>query len=150
MSVPHTNQLSSVEAVAGQNNCIPIPAPLRGHIRRIVVKQIDGADAGVYDIYDRRDACPPEGTNTTTTTTTLPPDYVPALQDPECHKIQVQQSISSGLKRQDGIEISYQNRDGHDPNRTVNRSWLYMNLVPTGSGTMTYDISITIDVTDPG
>jgi hypothetical protein len=155
--VPYIQQVE-VECVSDSPNCVELPAPYRGHLRRLIVVQVDGsADGFSYDLYDRFDACgqeipimSPPSTTTSTTTTTNAPWLEPEFLESLLHKLQDTQTVAAASmsKEQYSLDLSYINRDEQDPITKRPTPALYMDVRPAGSGVKTFRIAYTIDGLD--
>lgn len=116
------------------------PAPTRGVLRKLVIKQLNGAlDGFTLNAYNRRDACSSvaEISNSFDTQD---------LADPDLHKICAEVSVSSTnrLSAQYGLSNAYENLDEQDNRRTGN-SRIYFEINASGSGDKTFQIGYAIE-----
>lgn len=135
MDIPYTNTLQ-VALTAGQANCLEIPAPARGALVRLVIKQVDGVVAGFsFDVLDRIGACATEEEVSSSF------DDNPTV-DRELHKIMGTQTVAGRVSEQFGVTFPYVNQDEQDIRKTP-KSRLYLDITPAGTGSKTFDISYT-------
>lgn len=145
MTLPYTKTLQ-VQAVSAQANCIELPAPIRGIITRLIVKDKDsGVEGFTFDLYDREDACSNVTESSYYNDDERQTDFENELLDPELHKLQATQTIAAAtaVSEQFDIVLPYENKDegGLHERR---QSKIYMELTPSGSGTKTFQIAYTV------
>ena len=130
-----------VTVTGEEDNCVELPTPPRGILRRLVVKQTTGEMKGFeLDIYSRGAACPGwSGTEDCV-------DEDPLLE-PITYKITdtLTAGGSSAEEVYDAV-YPYENQDPHC--QKIRNSRLYMRLEPGGDGSLTFSIgySITADL----
>ena len=141
MSLPYSKNVV-VEAVSGQANCFVIPAPTRGIITRLTVKQTTGDTDGFdYELYDRHDAC-----SAVSEQSFNPGDA--ELGDPMVHRIIPRQSVSAGNVLDEHFETvwSYENRAEREVTSKRRRQAVYLEITPGGStGSKLFEVAYTIN-----
>lgn len=142
MGLPYIKSLT-VTADSGESNCIELPAPPRGQLERIIVKQTSGAlDGYSFDVLDRNDAC-----DSVSEQSSNPDDNVELL-DKELHKVIPTQTVAATESTSENFfdsGKSYENQDERNVNTMRLNDALYMDLQPTTAGTTkTFQISYTI------
>lgn len=129
---------------SNQDNCISMPAPTRGLIRKIIVKQINGTLEGfTFNLFNRQDACP-------SVAEISGGSGDEALLDSDLHRIcpEVTVIADSDLSSVFDVSHAYQNRDEQDVRRQP-RSRIYMSLNPVGSGEKLFHFAYAIEPFDP-
>lgn len=144
MAVPYTKTIETTVA-SGQENCIELPAPYRGIITRLVVKDKSGTDGFSFNVYDREDACSSVVESSYWNDNELEVDFENALLDPELHQIQATQTVTAGssTSEQFNIILPYENKDEsglHGRKTTA----LWMSVTPAGAGNKTFQIAYTV------
>lgn len=135
-----------VTLVGGQANCVWLPAPQRGTLNRLIIKQVSG-NLGGYNVkvLDRYDACSAvaEISNSYEPDT---PEGENKLMDVELHQIIAEISVNpaSALTESFGLNAGYENRDEQDVRRTPETK-IYLDITPTGAGDKTFQIAYTIE-----
>lgn len=127
-------------ATSGQDNCVVLPAPPRGILRKLVVKQVNGvADGFTFNLFNRSDACP----SVAEVSDPFDPD---ALLDPDLHKIQDEIAISAPtlISSQFGFQRGYANEDEQDVRRT-RASRIYLSINPGGAGDKLFQVGYAIE-----
>jgi hypothetical protein len=139
MTTPYCSQVD-VTAIGGTNLCVTLPAPARGIVVRLVVKQMSGAlDGFTYELYDREDACASVATDSTN------PDDLTWFADADIHRIQAKQTVnaSANTGAQYGLLLPYINRDEQDPYMRTPKTAIYLDLLAAGSGEKDFSIAVT-------
>jgi len=122
----------SVEA--SQDEIVQLNVPHRGRIVQINLKQLDGSDAGNFEIYDSEIAAYVTAGSSSASAT--------EGGDPEAHSVTNGQiAITSGAYRA-AVDYPYINRDG-TPTNPVRRLWMRINS--GGSGQEPYSLSMMIE-----
>lgn len=127
-----------VSADSGEWLCVEMPAPARGVLERVIVKQIDGTLAGfTFDILDRRDACEGEPVSS------MGLDDI-ETRDKALHRVagQVVVAASSSTSERYNLSAEYCNQDEQDVTRRPTTR-LYLDLKPDGTGAKTFQIAYT-------
>jgi hypothetical protein len=144
MSRQYTNGFE-FEVTGSQATCVELPAPPRGTLERMIIKQVGGTDGFDCLVLDRKDACASvaEVSNSFEPDT---PEGENKLLDPDLHRIIDSISIAGGTGIYEGFNLNagYQNRDEQDIRRTPN-SRIYLDLTPGGSGSKTYQVAYTVE-----
>lgn len=128
-------------ATSGEDNCQELLAPSRGILRKLIVKQINGALAGfTFDLLNRFDACP------SVAEISLSGEDAGQLMDLELHRIidQITIASSNALSSQFSIQSAYANEDEQDNRKTPN-SRIYLSLNPTGTGDKIFQVAYAIE-----
>jgi hypothetical protein len=149
MSVPYNNTLM-VASDGGQQVCIELPAPPRGFLQRLIVKQTEGALGGfTFNIYDREQPCA-DSSLSVGEDQIAEDDGLPQGMEPELHKVIAEVTIAggTGISEQFGLGAPYVNQDDQDQRRTPT-SRLHMQLDPGGGDHKVWQIAYTI-TTDMG
>ncbi len=127
------------EAVSGEENCIPIPAPARGILKRLIVRQTLGAVEGYqFELFDRQTACPGNDSQGSYGPGDDEQDFDAAM-----HRITAPVTVSGELYQDFTMEDPYQNRDSM-VGRTIETFRIYLRLHPEGTGTKRFQLSYTI------
>lgn len=138
------------EAESGVASCIELPAPARGEVKRLIIKQVSGTlDGFTADLLDRVDACSVNAEVSNSFEPTL--DFAEnKLLDKELHRIVAQISVagSGAISQQFNLDAGYQNRDEQDIRRTPNTR-IYLDLLPAGSGLKQFQVAYAIEPLDP-
>lgn len=133
--VPYSRAFRQSDVVAGQANAIMIPAPIRGTLTRLVIKEVGGTDNFTATLY----------------TSELPAGQQEQFSDvdsdddlsAELFKLMAAISGSSGIYENYDLSKPYVvNEKSHKHGKL--KSALYLKLTPSGSGTKVYDIAITV------
>lgn len=140
MGVPYSKAYS-FDVVAGDDVALEIPAPPRGTLTRLIVKQVDGTyDGFEFDVLDRQDAA-----NSLYSQVSCNPGD--ELLDPDMYKIMATQVVAPASQ---GVElfnlvIPYENKDSLcDGTHAAKRPRLWINLRPPGSGAKTFQVAISV------
>jgi len=138
--VPYTNE-KQVVVESGVRTCVTLPAPARGTLTRLVVKQLDGALAGFdFDLYDRHDACSGVSPDS------LNPEDGAELVDQDLHRLQARQTVAAAaaISGQYNLSIPYVNRDERDAAMQIPSGVLYLDIEAAGTGDKTFGIAWTV------
>ena len=140
MAIPYSRVLSAtVESAA--DNCVELPAPPRGILRRMVVKQVSGITEGFeFDLYSKKSASPGCGSEDSECADD-------ALMDPEVYQLIPTQTSGTDHEQMFDRNDAYENQDW-DCERRRN-TMIYMRLRPTGTGVKTFHIGYSIEGADP-
>jgi hypothetical protein len=135
-----------VTLVGGQANCVWLPAPQRGTLNRLIIKQISGTLGGyTVKVLDRYDACSgvAEVSNSYEPDT---PEGENKLMDAELHQIIAELTVagSAALTENFGLNAGYENRDEQDVRRTPETK-IYLDITPVGAGAKDFQIAYTIE-----
>jgi hypothetical protein len=144
MTTPYTRQLQA-ETSGGQIICIEMPAPPRGVLSRLIVKQIEGALQGfTFDVFDREQACLDSSYEISEAGAEDGGGVAQGLEE-ELHKVlaTVDVAASTATSEQFGLERPYVNQDDRDQRETP-RSMLYFRLDPSGDEAKVFQIAYTI------
>ena len=140
MPLPYSKAVAFIGVVSGEENCLVLPAPPRGTLVRLIVKQTEGALEGFeFDLYDREDACPgisQESCN--------PGDEA---FDPDLHKIAPTVVVAAaGAYYENFAQLTpYENKDSLcDGVHAAKRSQIYLAMEPAGSGDKVFEVAITV------
>lgn len=144
MTVPYTRQLQ-FDSSDEMKVCVELPAPPRGILTRLIVKQTAGTLGGFsFDVYDRRQACE------FTSLSVNDPDAeegggVAQGLEPELHMIMDTVTVTAGneVSAQYDLVRPYVNQDDRDQTQRPT-PMLYMTLDPVGGGAKTWQIAYTI------
>jgi len=140
MSVPHTKIIEVRDLPGGENSLIVIPAPPRGQISRLIVKQIGGAlDGYEFDLYDRASAVSEfSGSSESGQDQTF---------DDELHQIVETSVVAEGepLFQNFDMMLSYVNQDSME-GRAHRNGAVYMRMLPGGTTAKDFQIAITTEV----
>lgn len=129
--IPYANALRVT--VAATPECIPLPAPIRGILTRLIVKQIDGTLAGYsFNVFTREGAC------------TSVTDLAAVPLDGAVYKLMATQTVAGSSSTSEQFEkvFPYVNQDDQDPTSRRPLQRLYLEL--TGGVGKTFDISYAI------
>ncbi len=136
--VPYQYQ-DRYSVTAGADNCVEVPAPIRGRLRRLVVQQVSGAlDGFTVRLYTSESACGRSGNSYADVADAsllsesmfqIGYDYVVAA--------------SSDLLNQQALDVPYVDNEMAGNGRL--KSALFVKLTPAGSGTKVFDVGYTID-----
>lgn len=134
---------------SGQDVCVELPAPPRGALLKLVIKQISGAlDGFTANMYNRQDACAAvaEISSSFEPTPGVPDFGANKLLDPELHRIipEVSVAASSDISAQYQLTAGYENRDEQDIRRTAT-SRLYLDINAGGSGDKQFQVAYAIE-----
>lgn len=143
MSTPYVRGIRAAGLTSAQPNCVPLPCPSRGTLRRLIVRQTSGTLAGfTFDLLDRSEVCA-DGT----TTTPEPSTAEPLLMHEELHKLQATQTVagSASTSAQYALEILYENRDARPERGLGPTNNLYLEITPAGTGDKDFEVVYTID-----
>lgn len=100
-------------AESGVAKCVELPAPSRGTLDRLLIKQVSGTDAGfTYTLYDRKGAC----TNASDLHTLN--GLVSGIAD-NGGKCRITTDAAHGLQVGDTIEVKNNSVSGHNVTHTV-------------------------------
>jgi hypothetical protein len=139
MTLPYS-KIYSFEADSDSDVCLEIPAPPRGTLRRLIVKQTAGAlDGFDFDLYDRHDACAGVSQESCN-----PGDEE---FDSDLHKISATETVLAAADTHEDFEVllPYENKDSLcDGLHGAKRSLIYMRLNPVASGAKTFQVAITV------
>jgi len=122
----------------GQQSIVQLRVPHRGEIKAINLKQIDGANAGVFEIFDSHDVA--EGVIASSSSSS---GSAIDSTDPAVNSVTGPLVITAGAYADNAVNKMYINRDGTSTN-PVRRLW--MRIDPTGPGQLTYSLSMTIEM----
>lgn len=126
------------EVPAGEPTAIELKVPHRGSISSIRLLQLDGADGGTFRIFNSERAAR-EVTGSSASSA------VPG-QDPDSYAVMPRKTITGGKCEEFQQSYQYRNRDG---TYTMPIRRLWMVIEPTGSGSNTYSLSLTITPSQP-
>jgi len=132
--IPYSNRVEQAIA-SGSGTTIALPAPPRGVVSRLIVKQVDGALEGfTFDIYSRVEAAEDNSVSQDGTS-----------YDPELYKLQATQTVGGGnnLSEQYGLALGYVNQDTRRL-EGIPRTQIHIEITPGGSGNKTFQIAWTI------
>lgn len=138
MSTPYSREIEFT-AISNQSTCVVMPTHGRGYLQRLIVKQIDGVAEGfTYNVFNRIDAC-----SSVQESSQNSEDHA-ELMDRDMHKVLPTQSVSNGnvLSELFEKEWPYENRDERDVSM-VTKKQLYLEIVPNGTGTKTFQVAYT-------
>lgn len=132
MSLPYQNE-TQVSLNSGVETILKLPAPARGSVQRLLIRQTTGTKAGyIANLYCKQ---PPANLGSS-----AGPDGI-AL---EMFRVLPLIQVAAGEidSQQFQLNAGYQNRD----NTVVPTTNLYLAITPNGSGAKTFDISWTVEV----
>lgn len=144
MSRQYTNSCE-FDVEAGSAVCVELPAPPRGLLNRLVIKQTTGVLSGLTcEVLDRKDAC----TSVDEVSNSFDPDadfQRNPLLDVELHRIVADITVAGGSALYEGfnLDAGYENRDEYDIRRTPNTR-IYLDLTVAGTGTKRIQVAYTI------
>ena len=141
MGIPYS-RITPVSAVSGQATCFTLPAPTRGIVTRLIVKQIDGdSDGFFYDLYDALATC-----EASTSESVANPPADPAVSDRSMHRIIETKSVAAGNLIDQHFEKvwPYENQTEMDATSKRRSSAIYLELTPEGAGVKNFEIAYTI------
>src|SRR5262245_1706356 len=125
-----------VSVTGGQANCVRLPAPPRGCVRRLSVAQAAGAPVGFTAIlYSSDRACgAPDA-----------PEADPDEISPDAFQVGDTMTVAAPAMSgaQYGLWWAYENNDFAGIGRR--KTCLYLKLTPGGSGAMNFDVGYTVD-----
>lgn len=133
--VPYSRAFRKTGVIAGQANAIMIPAPIRGTLTRLVIKEVGGTSAFAADLF----------------TSELPAGQQEQYSDvdsdddlsAEMFKIMVGIAGVGGIYENYVASVPYiVNEKSHKHGKL--KSALYLKMTPSGSGSKIYDIAITV------
>lgn len=127
----------SFVVTGGAANLLELKVPHRGTIREIRLKQIGGAEAGSFEIFDAQGAAE---------AVSAPLDGVAAvtsLGDPASHSVTGSIAYAAGTYSSGEIERTYINRDG-SYTAAIRRLWA--RLSPGGAGEQTYELTMIVEL----
>jgi len=145
MTVPYTRTLL-FSTESGVEACVELPAPPRGVLERIVIKQTEGELGGFsYNLYDRAQAC---GESSLSVSQAVPGDTesgVAKSAEPELHQIVATAAVVAGedVSARFGLAAPYVNQDDQDVRKTPFPK-LYLRLDPSGGGHKAWQVSYTV------
>lgn len=140
--VPYSRTTSAV-VTSGTKLCVTLPAPTRGILNRLIVKQNSGAIEGFsVDLFDRRDACESVAIDSSN------PDDNVSYTDPFIHKVIPTQTVETDV---DVLELhekvwGYLNQDERNPNSMRATGALYLEIDAAGSGDKGFFVGYTVTV----
>ena len=128
-SLPY-EKLFKFEAVLGEDNWFTLKVPPRAEIRKLLVRQEDGALGGyTVDIYNKFTVLPGSSSSSV-------PGSDEEVFSPELHKVLPTQTVANGIAELEAFfpqgGYIYENLDS--PKRTNHEYKLYMKITPTGAG----------------
>ena len=144
MTVPYTRQLI-VTTDSGQVACIELPAPPRGILTRLIIKQTEGSLGGfTFNLYDREQPCV-NSSLSVGEDVIVGGGSVALGAEPELHKIQAEVTIAGGtdISEQFGLIAPYVNQDDQDDRKTPSPR-IHMQLDPGGGDHKVWQIAYTI------
>lgn len=134
MTMPYSKTLR-VEANAGANNCYWLPAPWRGVLERLIVKQTSGVLSGfTVELYNRDDVC--EGDSLSAGNNQL---------DREVYKILPTTIVASGQSTYENFTVSAPYENDNPGKRQPAPSYIYLLINPLGTGIKQFDLGWTCD-----
>jgi hypothetical protein len=145
MSQQYTNGFD-FDVTSGTALCVELPAPPRGMLQRVIVKQLAGGLSGfTFNLLDRSDACAGaaeisddfEGED---------PVTLNKLLDAELHQIVAEVTVApaAAISSRFDLRAGYQNRDEQDIRRTPN-SRIYLDIAALGAGVKPFQIAYTCE-----
>lgn len=125
---------------AGSSQLLELRVPSRGELDAVLLAQVEGADGGTFEIFDSREAAERAISEANSSSVDSSSDAsVPTAY--AAHSITGPLTITAGRYSARGLELAYMNRDG-TPTNNVRRLWGV--ITATGSGTLTFSLSLTI------
>ena len=135
MATPYA-RVCAATVESGLDNCVKLPAPPRGILRRLVVKQMTGSiDGFEFDLYSKLAACP--GGSEESECIDDP------LLDSETYQIIPTQNSGVGHEQMFDRNDAYENQDWNC--YTLRNTMIYLRLRPSGAGTKTFHIGYTVE-----
>jgi hypothetical protein len=140
MTTPYVREIEFM-ATGGEDVCVTLPAPGKGVIHRIIVKQLGGTLEGYsLDLFDRADCCAGAAS------LSLNLEDLSSRIDADLHKIIATRTVAApnaSLELFD-LEQPYANRDEQDKWQRRTTNAIYLNLRPAGTGEKSFAIAYTI------
>lgn len=142
MTLPWGYGPKQFEIPAGTDVVVRLDVPHRGLIQVINLQQQDGADNGVFEIYDSEAAAKVLVGSSSSDSSGI------SGAEPAAHSVTAGAVvISNGAYRANNLRIPYINRDG-SPTNGIRRLW--MRMVVEGAGNLTFSLSMVIEPVQVG
>ena len=137
MTLPWGYGPKQFEIPAGTDVVVRLDVPHRGMIQAINLQQQEGADDGVFEIYDSEAAAKSLTGSSSSDSSGI------SGAEPATHSItNGEVTISGGAYRANNLSIPYINRDG-SPTNAIRRLW--MRMAVESSGNLKFSLSMIIE-----
>jgi len=144
MAIPYSNSLE-ITLPSDEATCVTLPAPMRGVMTRLIIKQVSGTLEGFEArLYDRQDAC----SDVAESSFSFDADDPNELLESELHQLleTIVVAASGAVAELYERTVAYENRDEADTVALRRKSALYLQVTPTGSNNKAFQIAYTCSV----